>query len=162
VAQVDDVQTALETLVPPDRLPEYFIPSRTYLRTESPEEINDAIERLACFFAPAILAAIENRRESGTSTVFEGDFISPDVAAEVRPDGVRSLFLLATEIEVRSNYLRRDGDVQPGRARVSAVRSTRLAERCRDLGLLALRAQPFGSLPARAYRALGCAPSRSG
>jgi len=29
VGQVDDMQTAIETLVPPDWLPEYFVPSTT-------------------------------------------------------------------------------------------------------------------------------------
>ena len=100
VAQVDDLQVALETLVPPERLPEDFVPSRTYLRTDSPQEINDAIEDIARFFAPAVLAAVVNRLESGTPTVFEGDFISPDVAAEARALGVRSLFLLASETGV--------------------------------------------------------------
>jgi hypothetical protein len=81
VAQVDDLQTALQALVRADRLPEYFVPAETYLRTDSPEKNSDAIEQLAHFFAPAVHAAISNRIESGTSTVFEGDFISPDVAA---------------------------------------------------------------------------------
>jgi 2-phosphoglycerate kinase len=162
VAQVDDLQSALETLVPPERLPEYFVPSRTYLRTDSAESINDAIEELARFFAPAVLAAVSNRLESGTSTVFEGDFISPDVAAEARARGVRPLFLLATEAELASNYRERDGAEQRDRARVSAVRSRRLAERCNALGIPAMTAQPFASLAPRAYRALGVAASRRG
>jgi hypothetical protein len=65
VAQVDDLQSAIETLAPPQRLPEYLVPSRTYLRTDSVDMINDAIEQLARFFAPAVLAAIRNRKESG-------------------------------------------------------------------------------------------------
>ena len=135
VAQVDDIHAALEAVVPADRLPEYFLPARTYLRTDSPEIINDAIEQIARFLAPAVLAAVSNRLESGTSTVFEGDFISPDVAAESSAHGVRSLFLLGSEAEIRSNYLERDGDEQAGRARVSAVRSRRLADRCAALGV---------------------------
>jgi len=161
VTQVDDLQTALETLVPPHRLPEYFVPSRTYLRTDSPEKINDAIEQIASFFAPAVLAAISNRLESGTSTVFEGDFISPDVAAQAGAWGVSSVFLLGSEIEIRSAYAERDGDEQVGRARVSAVRSRRLAERCGELGLPTVSARPFGSLASRAYRALDLPPLRS-
>lgn len=160
VAQVDDLQSALETLVPPERLPEYFVPSRTYLRTDSADSINDAIEQLARFFAPAVLAAISNRVESGTSTVFEGDFISADVAAEARERGVRSLFLLASQSELASNYLQRDGREQEARARVSAVRSRRLEERCRKLRLPAVTAQPFTTLSSRAYRALGIPSSQ--
>ncbi len=155
VAQVDDMQTALESLVPPERLPEYFLPSRTYLRTDSPDEVTDAIEELARFFAPAVLAAVANRLESGTSTVFEGDFISPEVAAEARAYGVRSLFLLASETEIRSHYLERDGDEQEGRAEVSALRSRRLDDRCRELGLPTVPAPPFATLVARAWQALG-------
>lgn len=158
VSQLDDLQTALESLVPPERLPEYYVPSRTYLRTDSPGEINAAIEQIAAFFAPAVLAAIANRIESGTSTVFEGDFISPDVAAQARTDGVRSLFLLGSLEHIRSNYRQRDGEEQTGRARVSAVRSERLAERCDELGIPALCARPFATLPARACRALGIPP----
>jgi 2-phosphoglycerate kinase len=155
VAQIDDMQTAIEALVPAERLPEYFVPSTTYLRTDSPEEINEAIEEIAAFFAPAILSAISNRIESGTSTVFEGDFLSPDLAAQATFTGVRSLFLLASEDEIRSNFLQRDGDPQPDRARVSALRSERLAEHCAARGLSAVRARPFETLFSRACLTLG-------
>ena len=154
VAQVDDLQTAIETLVPPERLPEYFEPSTTYLRTDSADEINGAIETIAGFFAPAVLAAIANRVESGTPTVFEGDLISPDVAAQSGASGVRSVFLLASEAELRENFLHRDGDEQAGRAHVSAVRSERLAARCAELGLPVMQARPFETSLERVCRAL--------
>jgi 2-phosphoglycerate kinase len=162
VAQIDDMQTAIESLVPSERLPEYFVPSTTYLRTDSPDEINGAIEQIAAFFAPAVLGAISNRIESGTSTVFEGDFISPEVAAQTSALGVSSLFLLASEDEIRANFLARDGDEQRGRARVSATRSLRLAVRCRELGLATVNARPFDTLLSRACGALGIAPSALG
>jgi 2-phosphoglycerate kinase len=155
VGQIDDMQTAIEELVPPERLPEYFVPSTTYLRTDSPEEINDAIERIAAFFAPAVMAAISNRIESGTPTVWEGDWISPEVAVQASTLGAASLFLLASEDEIRTNFLRRDGDEQHGRARVSATRSLRLADRCRELGLATVNARPFDTLVLRACGALG-------
>ena len=154
VAQIDDIQTAIEALVPAERLPEYYLPSRTYLRTDSVEEIADAIEHLASFFAPAVRGVIGNRVESRTSTVFEGDFISPEAAADARSLGVTSLFLLASEDELRANYLARDGSEQEGRARVSAMRSRRLAQQCEGLGLPSLRARPFGTLLGRAVKAL--------
>jgi 2-phosphoglycerate kinase len=154
VAQIDDLQTALETLVPPDRLPEYYTPSTTYLRTDSAEEINGAIEHLAAWFAPAVRGVIANRMESHTPTVIEGDFISPELALESRRLGVRALFLLASESEIRANFQQRDGDEQVGRARVSAMRSRRLAERCRALGLPAVSARPFETLMSRAWDAL--------
>jgi 2-phosphoglycerate kinase len=157
VAQVDDMQTAIEELVPPERLPEYFVPSTTYLRTDSPEEINGAIEKIAAFFAPAVIAAIANRIESGTSTVFEGDWISPETAAQARTLRVSSLFLLASEDEIRANFLQRDGDEQHGRAKVSATRSLRLADRCRELGIATVNARPFDTLLSRACGALGIA-----
>jgi hypothetical protein len=150
VSQIDDMQTAIEMLVPPERLPEYYVPSRTYLRTDSTEQISQAIEQIAAFFAPAVLGAIHNRIESKTSTVFEGDFISPDVAARARSLGVRSLFLLAREEEIRANFLQRDGDEQAGRARVSATRSQQLADHCTALGLPAIGARPFETLLSRA------------
>jgi 2-phosphoglycerate kinase len=154
VAQIDDMHTAIESLVPADRLPEYYVPSTTYLRTDSPAEINSAIEQIAAFFAPAVLGAIANRVESETSTVLEGDFISPEVAVQARAVGVRSLFLLGTEDEIRANFLRRDGDQQEGRARVAAMHSERLAERCDELGLPAISARPFETLLTRASEAL--------
>lgn len=154
VAQVDDLQTAIEVLVPSERLPEYYVPSTTYLRTDSAEEITGAIETLAAWFAPAVRGVISNRIESGTPTVFEGDFISPEVAALSRPLGVRSIFLLASEEDIRASFLARDGDEQEGRARVSAMRSERLAHRCGELGLPAVRARPFETLLARACVAL--------
>jgi 2-phosphoglycerate kinase len=154
VAQVDDMQTAIETLVPAERLPEYYTPSTTYLRTDSPEEILSAIEQVAAFFAPAVLAAISNRIESHTSTVLEGDFIAPEVAARAKAMGVRSLFLLASEDEIRDNFLQRDGDEQRGRARVSAMHSQRLADRCGALGLPLVNARPFETLLLRACAAL--------
>jgi 2-phosphoglycerate kinase len=154
VAQIDDLQTAIETLVPAERLPEYFLPSTTYLRTDSAEDIVGAIEEIAAFFAPAVRGVISNRLESGTSTVIEGDFLSPELAAQAKPLGIRSLFLLASVEQIRSNYLRRDGDQQPGRAGVSAMRSEKLAQRCAELGLPAISAQPFTTLLSRACRAM--------
>lgn len=154
VAQVDDLQTALETLVPPDRLPGYHHLATTYLRTDDPEKIGRATEQLASWFDPAVRGVIENRIESRTSTVFEGDFISPEVAAQSRLQGVRSMFLLGAEDEIRANYLQRDGDDQPGRARISAALSRRLAEKCRALEVPALDAQPFDTLMSRALDAL--------
>jgi 2-phosphoglycerate kinase len=158
VAQVDDMQTVIETLVPPERLPEYFVPSTTYLRTDSPDEINDAIEQIAAFFAPAVLGVLSNRIESGISTVVEGDFISPEVAAQASALGAASLFLLSSEEEIRANFLQRDGDEQPDRARVSATHSLRLADRCSELGLAAVDARPFDTLFVRACAALGIEP----
>ena len=155
VAQVDDLQTAIETLVPSERLPEYHVPATTYLRTRSPEEIARAIEQLAVFFSPGVRGVIENRLESGTPTVLEGDFIAPEVAAEARSVGVRSLFLLGTEDEIQANFLQRDGDEQVGRAAVSAMVSRRLAERCGELGLPSTSGRPFTSLLSRAVGMLG-------
>jgi hypothetical protein len=145
--------------VPPERLPEYFTPATTYLRTDVPEEIATAVERLADFFAPAVLAAVSNRIESGTATVFEGDFISPLAAVQAQAAGVRSVFLLGREDEIRANYLDRDGHEQPERARVSALCSDRLAERCRELGVPAISARPFETLVPRACAALGLSTS---
>jgi 2-phosphoglycerate kinase len=155
VAQVDDLQTAIETLVPPERLPEYFVPSRTYLRTDSPDDINDAIEQISAFYSPAVLGVIENRIESGTSTVLEGDFVSPEAAAQAGALGAASLFLLASEDEIRANFLQRDGDEQPQRARVSATHSRRLAAKCAALGIATVNARPFDTLLLRACGALG-------
>ena len=155
VAQIDDLQTAIETLVPSERLPEYYVPSTTYLRTDSAELITAAIEQIAAWFAPAVRGVIANRIESDTATVFEGDFISPEVAAESGLLGVRSLFLLGSENEIRANFLQRDGDEQVGRASVSAMHSRRLADRCSELGLSAVSARPFGTLLSRASDALG-------
>ncbi len=171
VAQIDDLQTAIEALVPPDRLPEYYEPSRTYLRTDSADELAEATEQVAAFFAPAVLAALSNRVESGTSTVFEGDFISPEVAVQARAVGARSVFLLGLEDEIRANLLRRHGDEhgdehggehgdehggdQRARARAAARQSERLAERCAQLGVPAIGARPFDTLMSRAGTALG-------
>jgi hypothetical protein len=77
------------------------------------------------------------------------------VAAQARSSGVRSLFLLASDEEVRGNLLARDGDEQAGRARVSGLRSRRLAERCAELGIPAISARPFETLLHRAGAALG-------
>jgi hypothetical protein len=155
VAQLDDLQTAIEALVPPERLPEYYVPSTTYLRTDSAEQINRAIEEIAAWFAPAVRGVIENRIESHTATVFEGDFISPEVAVELGLLGARSVFLLGSESEIRANFLQRDGDEHVGRARVSAMHSRRLADRCSELGLSSVNARPFGTLLSRACAALG-------
>jgi len=157
VGQVDDLQTAIETLVPADRLPEYYVPATTYLRTDVPAEIVRATEEVATFLAPAVLSAIRNRRESGTPTVLEGDFISPEAAAEAAAWGVRSVFLLASHAEIRAHFLERDGDEQDGRAMVSALRSHELAVRCAELGLPAISARPFETLLERACAALGIA-----
>jgi hypothetical protein len=89
--------------------------------------------------------------------VLEGDWISPETAAQASALGVSPLFLLASENEVRANFLQRDGDEQHGRASISAMRSRRLADKCRRLGLVTVNARPFDTLLLRACVALGIA-----
>jgi hypothetical protein len=68
-----------------------------------------------------------------------------------------SLFLLASEDDIRANFLQRDGDEQPGRAAVSATRSLRLLRRCSELGVPTVSARPFDTLLTRACEAMGLA-----
>jgi hypothetical protein len=64
------------------------------------------------------------------------------------------LFLLASEEDLRANFLLRDGEEQQGRARVAAVHSERLADRCNALGLPVVGSRPFETLLLRASVAL--------
>jgi len=86
--------------------------------------------------------------------VLEGDFVSPEVAAQAQAMGVRSLFLHSDDAEIRENFLDRDGDEQAGRAHVSAEWSRRAAEQCVALGVPVVPARPFDSLLVRALSAL--------
>lgn len=150
VAQIDDMQGALETLVPEDRLPEFYDHRNAYRRTKRPEVIAEAIWNISTFFGPAIERAIDNRIESGTSTVFEGDFIAPELAAKVRSKGVKSIFLIDDESSFRANFLEREGDEQPFRASISSLHSERIRTSCTELGLPLVEARPFETLAVRA------------
>lgn len=107
VAQIDDLQVAIETLVPPDRLPDYHHLATTYLRIDDPTRSAGQRRRSRHGSTPRCVSCWARRtkapREEGSS-------------------------------QVPGQLLRRDGDEQAGRATVSATRSRRLAERCHELG----------------------------
>ncbi|MGV3616080.1 MAG: hypothetical protein ACO1SV_12160 [Fimbriimonas sp.] len=61
--------------------------------------------------------------------------------------------MVASEEEIRANFLVRDGDEQAGRARVAFLHGQRQAARCAEAGIPAIEAKPYEMLLARSLAA---------
>jgi 2-phosphoglycerate kinase len=111
--------------------------------------------------ARALELVIANHIESRAPIVLEGDFILPSLAVQpsyngVAADGqVRAVFLYEEdEGQIGRNYLAREGEEQPGRARVSWRHSEWLRREAERLGVPTLPARPWETVLERVIAAL--------
>ncbi len=113
--------------------------------------------RYAGRMAQAIELVVANHLENRAPVLLEGDFIMPALAAQSRfgdfdaAGQVRALFLYEEDEEqIRRNYLARDGEDQPGRARISWRQSMAIRQDAERLGLPAIPARPWETVLQRA------------
>jgi len=156
ITEVDDFQCILEQMTTPAQQPLLH-----YWRTH-PDEVSGwaAAQRHAHFlsvcrtiYSPAMAAVIANRLAGGSPVIYEGDFIPPELAAmahygPVAAAGqVRAVFLYEEDEEqVASNFLQREGRLQPDRAHSSWLFGQWLRAECHRLNLPAPAARPWHSL----------------
>jgi hypothetical protein len=113
--------------------------------------------------AEPLTSVIANHLDGGSPIVLEGDFLLPDLATQTSYDGisaagkVRALFLYEEEDQIARNYLAREGEPQPGRARASWRHSEWLRQEANRLGVPTLAARPWETVFARALALLNAA-----
>ena len=166
ITEVDDFQVILERMTTPEQQPVLH-----FFRTD-PEAFFSLDEegKLAHAIAYATVMAepleyvIANHLDGGSPIVLEGDFILPALAARETYAGVpaagrvRALIVYEPdEGQIGRNYLAREGEPQPGRARASWRHSEWLRREAERLGLPALAARPWETGVERALALLGAA-----
>jgi hypothetical protein len=110
--------------------------------------------------AEALEVVIANHLDGGTPMLLEGDFLLPALA--VRPaylgipaaGRVRGLILYDEEAQIGRNYLAREGEPQPDRARWSWNQGAWLRQEAEHLGLPTLAARPWETVLDRAVALL--------
>lgn len=163
LTEVDDFQVILQAMTSPDEYPEFhFWRTQPEVASSMSEEEHLAFgRRYAQRMAQAIELVIANHLENRSPAVIEGDFIMPALAAQSRfgdfaaTGQVRSLFLYEEdEDQIRRNYLAREGEDQPGRARISWRQSEGIRQEAQRRGLPAIPARPWTTVLERAIAAV--------
>lgn len=166
ITEIDDFQVVLERMTTPEQLPVVHL-FRTdpdaFFRLDEEGKLDVAI-RYATVMAEPLESVIANRLDGGSPIVLEGDFLLPALAKRERYDGipaggrVRALILYeAEEEQIARNYLAREGEPQPGRARASWRHSEWLRQEAERLGVPTLAARPWETVFERALASLDSA-----
>jgi 2-phosphoglycerate kinase len=164
ITEIDDFQVVLERMTDPDRYPELHLWRRdpgAFLAMTGTEQLAFAI-RYGTVMAEALEYVIANHLEDGPPLVLEGDFLLPELAAreifvDQPADGrVRAIFIVEPdEAQVARNYLAREGEPQPDRARISWRYSEWLRLEAGRLGVPVVPARPWETVFDRAVEAIG-------
>lgn len=106
-------------------------------------------------------AVIADHLETRTPVVYEGDFLLPEMATMATYGGepndgrVRALFVSEPdEAQIAANYIAREGDAQPERARASWLFDAVLRSECDRHCMPVVDARPWDSVVERALVAL--------
>jgi 2-phosphoglycerate kinase len=158
----DDISTALERMTTPEQYPvlhEWRLHAGEVLRLD---DVGMLAHTLAygAVMAEALEPVIASHIEDRVPIVLEGDFILPSLAASTfddvpSADQVRALFLYEEdEAQIARNFLAREGEEQPRRARACWYYSEWLRQECGRLGVPAIPARPWESVLERAIAAV--------
>jgi 2-phosphoglycerate kinase len=155
LTEVDDFQVILERMTSPERYPEFHywrLHTDEALRMTEDEHL-DFGRRYVRAMAPALELVIANHIETRMPVVLEGDFIHPELAVrpsygEVEAGGrVRAVFLYEEDEEqIARNYLEREGEEQPRRARLSWRYSEWLRREAERVGVTTIAARPWDTV----------------
>lgn len=171
ITEIDDFQVVLERMTDPDRYPELHLWRRdpqAFLAMTLDEQLAFMI-RYGTVMAEALEQVIANHLEGGPPIVLEGDFLLPEVAVRDtyvdQPAGgrIRAIFIVEPEeAQIGRNYLAREGEEQPGRARLSWRYSEWLREEAERLGVPAVPARPWETVFDRCLAAIKGLPASDG
>ena len=163
--QVDDVYLVLERMTDPERFPaihEWRLHPERVLALDAAGMLEHTRE-VSAIVPQAITPVIADRLESGIRCVFEGDFIQPAFATSETFDGVpvadrvRRVFVYDTLEQFTVNVAVREGEDDPGRARISWDYSEWLRSECERLDVPSIPARPWETAVERALDAIGAA-----
>jgi 2-phosphoglycerate kinase len=163
ITEIDDFQVILERMTTPEQQPvlHFFrTDPEAFLRLDDEEKLAFAI-RYASVMAEPLECVIANHLADGAPIVLEGDFLLPTLAAQLRFGGipaagrVQAIFIIERDEEqIARNYLAREGEPQPERARASWRYSEWLRQEAERLGVPAIAARPWETVFERALAAL--------
>jgi 2-phosphoglycerate kinase len=172
ITEVDDFQVILERMTTPEQYPMLHLfrtDPEAFFALDEAGKLGVAIA-YATVMAEALEAVIANHLDGGSPIVLEGDFLLPSLAVQETYDGipaagrVRGFILYDDEAQIARNYLTREGEPQPDRARWSWNHSEWLRQEGERLGLPTLAARPWETVLARAQALLhdASAPASDG
>ncbi|MFL5761143.1 MAG: hypothetical protein ACJ789_15600 [Thermomicrobiales bacterium] len=163
ITEIDDFHVILEHMTTPEQQPIiHLFPTDpdAFFRLDEEGMLAVAI-RYCGVMAEPLTYVIANHLDGGSPIVLEGDFLLPSLAAQSTYGGVpaagkvRAIFVYEQDEEqIARNYLAREGEPQPGRARSSWRHSEWLRQEAETLGLLTLAARPWETVFERALALL--------
>ncbi len=158
ITEIDDFQVVLERMTTPEQYPVVHL-FRTdpdaFFALDDEGKLGVAIA-YSTVMAEALEVVIANHLDGGPPLVLEGDFLLPSVAVKETYDGipaggrVRAFVLYEDEEQIARNYLAREGEPQPDRARWSWNHSEWLRQEAERLGVPTLAARPWETVIERA------------
>lgn len=164
VTEVDDFHTVIEQMTTPDQQPALHYwetkPESVQLSAGQILELHISVGRA---MLPALETVIANHIESQTPLILEGDYILPELIAQIghpisqEEKRVRAVFLYEPdEKQILQNFLVREPEEgeQAGRAHVSWLYGEWLKKESERYGLPALPATPWDSLFDRIVKAV--------
>jgi 2-phosphoglycerate kinase len=163
ITEIDDFHVILERMTTPEQQPViHLFPTNpdAFFRMNEEEKLAFAISYGEVMSKP-LEYVIANHLDGGSPIVLEGDFLLPSLAVKPNFDGisaggrVRAIFIYeGDENQIGRNYLAREGEPQPGRARASWRHSEWLRQEADLLGIPTLAAQPWETVFERALAAI--------
>ena len=158
ITAIDDFQVMLERMTTPEQYPVvHLFPTNpdAFFALDDAGKLETAIA-YSSVMAEALEAVIANHLDGEPPIVLEGDFLLPSLIARGAFDGipadgrVRGFVLYEDEEQIARNYLAREGEPQPDRARWSWNHSEWLRQEAVRLGVPTVAARPWETVVERA------------
>lgn len=158
ITEIDDFQVVLERMTTPEQYPVvHLFPTNpdAFFALDDAGKLEVAIA-YGAVMAQALEAVIANHLDGGPPIVLEGDFLLPSLVAQEAFAGVpaagrvRGFVLYEDEEQIARNYLAREGEPQPDRARWSWNHGQWLRREAKRLGVPTLAARPWETAIERA------------
>jgi 2-phosphoglycerate kinase len=163
ITEIDDFQVILERMTTPDQQPElhfFRTDPDAFLRLDEEGKLAHSI-RYGTVMSEPLEYVIANHLDDGPPIVLEGDFLLPALAVQPSYDGisadgrVRAFFIYEDdEAQIGRNFLAREGEPQPGRARICWRQSEWLRQEAERLGVPTISARPWETVFERALSLL--------
>ena len=155
ITEIDDFQVILERMTTPEQQPvmHFFrTDPEGFFALNEEQKLAHAVSYAEAMAEP-LEYVIANHLDGGAPIVLEGDFLLPSLAALPDYDGipaagrVRAVIVYEDdEAQIGRNYLAREGEPQPERARASWRYSEWLRQESERLGVPTLAARPWDTV----------------
>jgi 2-phosphoglycerate kinase len=163
ITEIDDIHIALMRMTTPDAQPvlHFFRAHRDEWDRLTEDEKVAHMASHAEVMADPLEAVIANHLSDGPSILIEGDFLFPALAVRDAFCGVpangrvhAAIIYEPDEQQIARNYALREGEPQPGRARISWRYSEWLRQEAARLGIPTISARPWETVLERTLVAL--------